>query len=92
MLDFFQAHRCNDICHALGLHQHPAQPTDKDVTRDEGHTRANTQYASEVMGECGHVFVVQSNQRAEWIAYKGRMLCPDCRNLPNAVPFFPPER
>ena len=94
MLDFFRAHRCNEICQAFGLQQHAAQPTDKDAHggRDEGQTRANTQYASEVMGECGHVFVVQSNQRAEWIGSKGRMLCPDCRNTPNAVPFFPPER
>ena len=44
------------------------------------------------MGECGHVFVVQSNQRAEWIGSKGKMLCPECRNTPNTVPFFPPER
>lgn len=48
MLDFFRAHRCNEICAALGLQQHPAQPTDSDVNRDVGQTRANTQYASEV--------------------------------------------
>ena len=53
MMDFFHAHRCNEICTTLGLQQHPAQPNEKDVNRDEGQTRANTQYASEV-GDTTH--------------------------------------
>ena len=94
MGDFFKEHRCNEICHALGLKEHPAQSrsTAGNDSDDQGMTRVGTQYASEVMGECGHVFVLQVHQRGEWVSSRGKMQCADCRKNPHAVTFFPLER
>ena len=91
MVDFFKEHRCNEICHALGLKEHPAQPKGGGG-EDDGTTRVGTQYASEIVGECGHLYILQVHQRAEFNANKGKMLCPNCKKDPKAVAFFPSER
>ena len=95
MSEFFAQHRCNEICQALGLQPHREQQRGGAAGLqhdDDGMTRAGMQYASEVMGECGHVFILQVAERKDFISNRGRMLCPDCRINTNAVPFFPPER
>ena len=81
MSNFYSSHFCNDLCRKLQLKPHPAQPKEKPEDFSEGETRAKEQYASKVIGVCGHVFELGIKERKAWLKSGQRMPCPACKKV-----------
>ena len=80
MTAFFEQHFCNAVCHKLKLRRHERQPVSQPAAEldEPPATKVLTDYASSVIGRCGHLFELGPKERKQFFSNNQNVLCTAC--------------